>query len=829
MRLATLALLLAGTASVAAQPQSLVDQFQRRSLEARGLTMSYGLFVPENYDPEVDYPLVMAFHGLGESGTSLVNLERHRLATAWADPAVQAEYPAFVLAPQTLVGRRWTSDQDPDASDYTTVELVALDILAAVEAEFSIDPDRIYAVGLSLGGHATWDVVSRDPDRFAAAVPMSGRGFTSQADDLGDLPVWAFTGETDTVVPASQTRRLVQAMEDLGRQVVYTDCRRSPVDARAFDCPGTVSQDSLAEAIAAHADLIYTSERTTGHGPWAPWFDRPLLADWLFSKVRLDADAVAITAPEAGAAWTGTQSVTWTSARDASEVVEVWLSRNDGDDWAKVGEATVGDGSVALDVSAVADTPLARIRLIVLDANGRVVGREVSAPFRVDNAGNTAPTLRLDDEALRFAPSLTAETFDLPVVAADPEGEALTATVRYSVDGGATFADVETIPLAPSPAPQTIRLEAASLPNSVAAVVRVDLSDGTRTVSGQTAPFAKLTPRDENFSAEQVEGEGTGTVVLHFIDEAALTDHRYRITIDAADPEAKTYTVVDLDESETVLAGVPLSDGTQESPLFDGMALIVQDLAEGAADESATGWTEGDTDLGVAVEGGSVRISILTIPLLATEDDYTIRITDTVVGTSVARFTIPAQDLRFEVTAASDDAVRSVVFDDQNDDGLPGAGDVLYIQEPDADGDLQFAWALTFSAGTVAPEAGDAFTLVPLRSLGTGDAFEFTARFGIATEAGPAAADLVALYPNPFAGRLTVEARLGAPGEARVEVFDTLGRRVATLHDGPAPAGTLRTEWDGEAASGVYVVRLTTASGAGAVTHVDRTVVRVGR
>ncbi len=232
--------------AASAQPQGLVDLFERRSIESNGLTVSYALFVPEDYDPAVEYPLVMALHGAGERGDNLVNIERHRLATAWVEPALQAEYPAFVLAPQVPSGLRWTSDADPDDSDFVAIELATLDILDTVEAEFAIDPDRVYVVGLSLGGHGTWDFVSRLPDRFAAAVPMSGRGFLSQADDLGGLPIWAFTGETDTVVPPSQTRRVVQALEDLGRDVIYTHCRRAPVEARAFDCPGYIGSDSLA-------------------------------------------------------------------------------------------------------------------------------------------------------------------------------------------------------------------------------------------------------------------------------------------------------------------------------------------------------------------------------------------------------------------------------------------------------------------------------------------------------------------------------------------------------------------------------------------------------
>jgi len=76
-------------------------------------------------------------------------------------------------------------------------------------------------------------------------------------------------------------------------------------------------------------------------------------------------------------------------------------------------------------------------------------------------------------------------------------------------------------------------------------------------------------------------------------------------------------------------------------------------------------------------------------------------------------------------------------------------------------------------------------------------------------------------YPNPATagGPITVAYGLPAPGAVRLEVFDVLGRRVATLHqeDG-ARAGYHTVVWDGRGAtgqrqaSGTYIVRLTTGS-----------------
>ena len=822
-----------GLAGPAAAQSSIVETFERRTIESNGLTMSYGLFVPEDYDPAVSYPLVMAAHGSGERGSDYRNLPPHRLATSWADPVNQAVNPAFVFAPQVPSGLRWTSDGDPDQTDYINVQLAALDALAEIEAEFNIDPDRIYAVGLSLGGHATWDFVSRDPGRFAAAVPMSGRGYVSQADDLIDLPIWAFTGETDTVVPPSQTRRVIQALEDLGRQVIYTDCRRSPVEARQFNC-GLISQDSLDAAIDARADLIYESRRDVGHGPWAPWFDRDGLHEWLFSFVRQDPDAVTVTAPTASTVWTGATDVTWTTTRDgAGETVEVWLSRNDGRDWALAGTAPLADGTLAVDPSALADTPLARVRLVVLNADGRVAGRDVSSAFRVDGAGNAAPVLRLDDEALRFAPRVTAPALDATFIAADAEGDELTVTVGYSTDGGASYQTVATETFASSPDPRRVPVDLAVLPNSGAARLRVEVSDGASTVAAEGPVFTKATPRSANANVVRAAGSGRGTAAVQIVDASALTGHRYRIDIDVADG-VKTFSVTDLDASTTVLSDVPLSDGVAESPVFDGVTLVVQDAAAGLADTTQTGWTTGAADLEVTVNGASARISILTIPLLATETTYTITMTEEVAGSSTARYNIPAQDVRFTLTGA-DGQARSFVFDDKDDDGRPGSGDRLFIQEPDAEGDLQLAWELQFAAlgTTTLPATGDVFTLTPSPRLGDSDAFTFsTDAVGVDAEVGPrsGAFEIVSGYPNPFTDRLTVDYHLGSPAVVRLDVVDALGRSVVRLVDASQSAGEHTASWAADVASGVYLVRLTAAPlDGGPSRSVQRSVLRIAR
>ena len=281
-----------------------------------------------------------------------------------------------------------------------------------------------------------------------------------------------------------------------------------------------------------------------------------------------------------------------------------------------------------------------------------------------------------------------------------------------------------------------------------------------------------------------------------------------------------------------MLDRIPLSDGTLESPVFDGLTVVVKDAEAGEADPARTGWTTGVSTLGVDVNGGTARISILNVPLLATETTYTLTVTEGVAGRSIELYRIAARDVRFEVRGA-DGARRDVVFNDVNGDGRPGAGDALYLVEPDAQGQPALAWALTFTApaGTVLPVAGDVFTLTPSPKLGPGDVFEFSAPRPVGTDALPdGGVEIVSSFPNPFSDRLTVAYRLAEPAAVRLEVVDALGRRVANLADGPQAAGDHTAVWPADVASGVFFVRLTaTPAGGGPARRVQQSVVRVAR
>ena len=84
------------------------------------------------------------------------------------------------------------------------------------------DKERVYLMGASMGGYATWQMAMSLPELFAAIVPICGGGMYWNAHRLPDVPVWAFHGDADTVVPPVNSYELCDRLKAAGGNVRLT-------------------------------------------------------------------------------------------------------------------------------------------------------------------------------------------------------------------------------------------------------------------------------------------------------------------------------------------------------------------------------------------------------------------------------------------------------------------------------------------------------------------------------------------------------------------------------------------------------------------------------
>jgi poly(3-hydroxybutyrate) depolymerase/peroxiredoxin len=201
----------AAAGSVAPRPDAaFVDKVYRA---ADGLELKYTVFVPPGYDGSKTVPAILYLHGAGPRGTD----GRAHLETGLAK-AIRTrglDFPFLVVFPQAREGEDWLAD--------TTGGRRALAILAQVQADYRIDADRVALTGVSMGGAGTWSLAAADPKRWSAIVPICHGGDAATAAKLVGIPCWCFHGAADRVIPAQQSREMIDAITNAGGRPLYQE------------------------------------------------------------------------------------------------------------------------------------------------------------------------------------------------------------------------------------------------------------------------------------------------------------------------------------------------------------------------------------------------------------------------------------------------------------------------------------------------------------------------------------------------------------------------------------------------------------------------------
>ncbi len=253
--LALAATLLATT--VSANPDVVWRYEARTHLDGQGNEMPYRLFIPDQYDPAERYPLVLYLHGSGNRGRDNVyQITDDCGPDMLTRPAVQMRYPSFVVAPQAPTGGQWGFYLGS-----TAPVALAIAIVRELQREFSIDAQRIYVTGYSMGGLGSFYLLDKYPELFAAALPLAGGGSPEIAHHIRELPLWAFHGERDYFVPI--TGRVRDGIEVYGTQDMITALR------------------------AAGGNPRFTLMEGYGHLIPCWVYSRRDVIDWLFAQRRL--------------------------------------------------------------------------------------------------------------------------------------------------------------------------------------------------------------------------------------------------------------------------------------------------------------------------------------------------------------------------------------------------------------------------------------------------------------------------------------------------------------------------------------------------------------
>ncbi len=189
-------------------------------------TIPYRLLLPDDYDTNGNYPMLLFLHGAGERGNDN-ELQFFNCIQTIYDTMPE---DCIILVPQCPLNQQWvdvafatgpySTDSVPESNELQAV----VEIVNEVTESYAVDTDRIYAAGLSMGGYGTWDLMVRHNDIFAAAIAVCGGADASKADLLKHTPLFVFHGDVDETVPVSGSRNVVNAIKAAGGTLVeYTE------------------------------------------------------------------------------------------------------------------------------------------------------------------------------------------------------------------------------------------------------------------------------------------------------------------------------------------------------------------------------------------------------------------------------------------------------------------------------------------------------------------------------------------------------------------------------------------------------------------------------
>jgi predicted peptidase len=248
-------------AAIACQAHAAnVADFLDFSLKSGATTILPGrLYVPPEASlPGAERPLILFLHGAGEAGTNNTAQVNGNIDNLLAEAKRRG---AYLYAPQSTGA--WSS---------TTLTSNVMAMINRALGEEHVDADRLYVTGLSNGGGGTWNMLSRYPTTFAAAIPICGVAPASDfvASRLVDQSIAAFHARNDPTVSVATSHNVLNSILNAAHETL-------PAYPSSRDTTTTFVFSATSH------DLNYVEFPTGGHGIWPVVYDSPGVYDWLFA------------------------------------------------------------------------------------------------------------------------------------------------------------------------------------------------------------------------------------------------------------------------------------------------------------------------------------------------------------------------------------------------------------------------------------------------------------------------------------------------------------------------------------------------------------------
>lgn len=255
---------------------------QKVILDSLGMGYGYLEYLPYKYSNDKKYPLLLFLHGAGERGDgSISGLDtlyshgpfRRLLEGNWKKEAV-------IISPQSSSG--WFSAKHVKS------------IYDYLLQNYSIDTCRIYVVGMSAGGGASWKFVHTFENIPTAIIDVCGAyDLPEKSTSIQHIPIWCFHNSGDPVVDFDRSVKNVNKIAGTDQRI---EAVFPPLDSgkvgpvtvfTAQFLGGQRRQWSISDGVVVpQSNLALTVYDTFGHDSWTETFANEKVWDWLFRQSR---------------------------------------------------------------------------------------------------------------------------------------------------------------------------------------------------------------------------------------------------------------------------------------------------------------------------------------------------------------------------------------------------------------------------------------------------------------------------------------------------------------------------------------------------------------
>lgn len=185
-------------------------------------SIPYSILFPKNYDPNKKYTLVLFLHGEEQRGNDNEK-QLAKGAPLFLKDDNRTRNPSIVVFPQCPADDSWSNmivskNQGKPVITFgdhkatkTMNTLVALQ--QSLLKELPVDKNKVYLLGISDGATGAYELISRMPNTFAAAVIMGGAGDTTLAKPIRKTAFSVFHNSFDDVIPVQNCQDMVNALQ----------------------------------------------------------------------------------------------------------------------------------------------------------------------------------------------------------------------------------------------------------------------------------------------------------------------------------------------------------------------------------------------------------------------------------------------------------------------------------------------------------------------------------------------------------------------------------------------------------------------------------------